>query len=88
MLMYNQFAMSNTQIILLDAKPGDRIRILGLGSKDLTRQKLQQYGLFPGDTGEVLRIAPFDGPILLNVNGREIALGKSVAAEILIEEMP
>ena len=80
--------MNNAPIILLDAKPGDRIRILGLGNKDLTRQKLQQYGLFPGDSGEVLRIAPFDGPILLKINGREIALGKSLAAEILIEEMP
>lgn len=85
--MYNLVSMNMAPVTLLEAKPGDRIRILGLGTKELTRQKLQQYGLFAGDTGVVMRIAPFDGPILLNVNNREIALGKSVAAQILIEEM-
>jgi len=43
--------------------------------------------LFAGDIARVVRIAPFEGPILLNINGREIALGESIAAQILIERI-
>jgi ferrous iron transport protein A len=79
--------MPNHTLFLLEAKPGDQVRIIGLGNRSITRQKLQQYGLFAGDIARVVRIAPFEGPILLNINGREIALGESIAAQILIERI-
>lgn len=79
--------MTIPSLHLLDAKPGENVRILGLGTKASTRQKLQQYGLFAGDIAHVVRIAPFEGPILLNINGREIALGESIAAQILVEKI-
>lgn len=47
--------------------------------------KLRQYGLFIGDEARVLRLAPFEGPILLEVNGREIALGRGIAVRIMVE---
>ncbi|MEN6572091.1 MAG: FeoA family protein [Anaerolineaceae bacterium] len=79
--------MTTTSIHLLEAKPGESVRILGLGTKASMRQKLQQYGLFAGDIARVVRIAPFEGPILLSINGREIALGESIAAQILVEKI-
>jgi Fe2+ transport system protein FeoA len=33
----------------------------------------------------VLRSAPLDGPLLVEVNGREIALGLGVAQSIMVE---
>jgi len=47
--------------------------------------KLAQYGLFPGDKAQVIRLAPLGGPVLLNVSGREIALGRQIAEKILVE---
>jgi ferrous iron transport protein A len=54
------------------------------GGKNL-RARLAQYGLFPGDCLRVLRAAPMKGPLLVEVNGREIALGRGVAEKILVE---
>ena len=47
--------------------------------------KLRQLGLLPGDLARVMRHAPFGGPIMIEVNGRTIALGKGVAAKIAVE---
>lgn len=47
--------------------------------------KLRQYGIFVGDRVRVLRLAPFSGPVLVEVNGREIALGRGIAARIMVE---
>jgi len=49
------------------------------------RKKLKMYGLHVGDRLHVLRVAPLGGPVLIEVNGREIALGRSVAEKILVE---
>lgn len=49
------------------------------------RARLTQYGLFVGDCLRVLRTAPLRGPLLVEVNGREIALGRRVAEKILVE---
>jgi Fe2+ transport system protein FeoA len=56
-----------------------------LSSFDEVRAKLNQYGLYVGDTVRVLRVAPLDGPLLVEVNGREIALGRVLAEKILVE---
>ena len=49
------------------------------------RARLNQYGLYQGDLMRVVRIAPLGGPILIEVNGREIALGREIAEKILVE---
>jgi ferrous iron transport protein A len=54
-------------------------------SFDEVRVKLNQYGLYIGDTVRVLRVAPLGGPLLVEVNGREIALGRGVAEKIFVE---
>lgn len=52
---------------------------------DVLRAKLKTYGLHVGDCLRVLRIAPLGGPLLVEVDGREIALGRTVAEKILVE---
>lgn len=49
------------------------------------RVKLNQYGLFVGDMVKVVRVAPMGGPILVEVNGREVALGRALAEKITVE---
>jgi len=50
--------------------------------------RLLQHGLFAGDRLRVLRAAPLDGPLLIEINGREIALGRGVAVKIQVEVEP
>jgi ferrous iron transport protein A len=67
---------------LLDLPLNAQARLL---SFDEVRVKLNQYGLYVGDVVRVLRVAPLGGPLLVEVNGREIALGRTVAEKILVE---
>jgi len=67
---------------LLDLPLNVQARLL---SFDEVRAKLNQYGLYVGDVVRVLRVAPMGGPLLVEVNGRELALGRAVAEKILVE---
>ena len=70
---------------LLQAQIGSTIRIQSFEGGKALASKLRQYGLFIGDQARVLRVGAFAGPVLLEVNGREIALGRGIAAKIFVE---
>lgn len=73
---------------LLSIEKSAQAKVIGFeGGKGL-QAKLIQYGLYPGDTLRVIRIAPFRGPLLIEVNGREIALGRGIAEKIIVEVIP
>jgi len=74
-------------MVLLDVKKGVWARVLRLDGGANVRDKLTQHGLYPGDCVRVLRAAPLGGPLLVDVNGREIALGRGIAQKILVEEV-
>ncbi len=69
---------------LFDAPKGTWLEVTMLKSEKL-QGKLAGHGLFIGDRLRVLRAAPMDGPLLVEVNGRQIALGREVVKEILVE---
>ena len=52
------------------------------------RNRLSQLGIHPGDVITIIRHAALGGPILIEVHGFQVALGKGVAARILVEEGP
>lgn len=68
---------------LLEVPVGSSVRLKSVD--DALRKKLVQYGLHAGDHLHVLRAAPLGGPLLVEVNGREVALGRAVAEKILVE---
>ena len=49
------------------------------------QRRLAQLGFLPGNRIRIIRSAPFHGPLLLEVEGREIVLGRGVAAHIIVE---
>jgi ferrous iron transport protein A len=69
---------------LVDAKVGEVVRVVGFRGRKLD-SKLLQVGLYPGDRMRLLRLAPLGGPLLVDVGGREMALGRGVARRILVE---
>jgi ferrous iron transport protein A len=79
------FLMSNAMPRLSDISNGTCVRIDSFDGKAGYMIKLNQFGLFPGDLARVLRRAPFGGPLLLEVRGMELALGKSIASCIRVE---
>jgi len=43
-------------------------------------------GIAPGTYTRVIRKAPFGGPVLIEVDGMEIALSREIAAKVMVEE--
>jgi ferrous iron transport protein A len=72
---------------LLDISNGNKAKITGYSGGNRVNDKLVQYGIFIGDTVEVLRTAPFQGPVLLRINGRDIALGQGIATRVQVERV-
>lgn len=77
--------MNNRMARLIDIEKGTQVKITSFEGEPRLTSKLNQFGLYPGDLAMVVRFAPFDGPVLVEVRGMEIALGKSIAACILVE---
>ncbi len=73
-------------MVLLDVEKGKQVRVLSLSGGAGLEDKLTQHGLYPGDCVRVLRTAPMGGPLLVDVHGREIALGRGVAEKIMVED--
>jgi ferrous iron transport protein A len=68
---------------LLNVPDGQQARLVSVSEHML--RKLRQHGLHLGDTLRVLRSAPLGGPLLVEVNGRELALGRTVAEKLFVE---
>ena len=59
-------------------------------SADVLPIKLLELGCLPGNTVELVQVAPLNDPIYINVNGSHIAIRKSLARqiEITLQEDP
>jgi ferrous iron transport protein A len=72
---------------LIEAPYDKELRILSIEGGERVACKLRQLGLMPGEILKVTRAAPLGGPILIEAQGRMIALGRGIAARIIIEEV-
>lgn len=51
------------------------------------RGRLGHMGVHPGDQITVLRHGALGGPVLIEVHGFQVALGRGIAARIWVEEI-
>ena len=70
---------------LLQTPLNTQVKFLATENIPSLMTKLNQYGLYQGDSLRVVRAAPLGGPLLVQVNGREIALGRDIAEKIIVE---
>jgi len=70
---------------ILDLKNGQWVRVVDFRGGRGMQFRLSQLGFLPGNKIRVIRSAPFHGPLLIEVEGREIVLGRGVARHILVE---
>lgn len=72
---------------LLDAPKNVPVRIINFSGGKGVDSKLRQLGLTPGREVKVLRYAPLGGPVMVDVEGRSVALGRGIAARIKVETL-
>jgi len=70
---------------LLNVDNGKWVRVKNFRGGHGIQRRLTQLGFLPGNRVRIIRSAPFHGPLLLEVEGREIVLGRGVAAHIIVE---
>jgi ferrous iron transport protein A len=50
------------------------------------RQRLFQMGIHPGDIITMVRYGALRGPLLIEIHGSQVALGRGIASKIIVEE--
>jgi ferrous iron transport protein A len=77
--------MEGTKMTLYK-KRNCKVRILNITGGKAIQRMLLRMGIGKGDSVLIKRNARFGGPILLEREGMQIALGKGIAECILVEE--
>ena len=62
------------------------VRVVDIQGGWGVRRRLGQLGIHPGDVITVVRYGAFQGPILIQVHGSQVALGRGIASRILVKE--
>ena len=70
---------------LQQLKNGQQARVRDISGGHSLRQRLWQIGLYPGERIRVLRSGFLGGPVLVAVNGSEVAIGQGMARKIEVE---
>lgn len=72
---------------LLQVTNGEWVRVSDLRGGRGMQARLTQLGFLPGNQVRIIRTAPFHGPLLIEIEGREIVLGRGVARHIIVEKI-
>lgn len=72
---------------LLDAPKNIPLNIINYTGGKGVDSKLRQLGLCPGRVVKILRYAPLGGPVMIEVGGRSVAIGRGIAAKIKVEKI-
>ncbi len=72
---------------LIDLNVGNKGKILEIRGGRMVNQRLNDLGLTIGSIVTVKRRAPFAGPIHLLVRGSNLALGRGIAAKIIVQRL-
>jgi ferrous iron transport protein A len=51
------------------------------------RQRLSQMGIHPGDIITMVRYGALRGPLMIEIHGSQVALGRGIASRILVEKL-
>ena len=62
-----------------------RARVIMIDGGHRVRAHLNTLGIHIGDWLTVIERAPFKGPVLVEVNGSRLALGRGIAAKIRVD---
>ena len=84
----NQYHLGTEGVPTLDqAAPGSRCRIRKVNGNGPVFQRLLEMGLLEGTAVWILRVAPLGDPMQIELNGFTLALRKSEAAMMDVDEL-
>jgi len=70
----------------LDAiKENQKVKVIRVSGGWGIRQRLGCLGIHPGDMITIKKSAIMRGPILINIHGNQVALGRGIASRIFVE---
>ncbi len=69
-----------------ELKPGNRCRIRRLSVRDRLGQRLMDMGIYPGLALRVVRNAPLEDPMEVEVEGRFVSLRHAEARFVEVED--
>ena len=73
-------------LLLREVPVGTRVRVLAVNATETDSLKyLQARGILPGSELTVLEAAPMDGPLMLSVDGKEVAVGLLLSEFVIVE---
>ena len=70
---------------LSELPEGTTAKIVTIGGGGIARHQLRELGLFPGDAIRLVRHAAFGGPLLVECRGTQIAIGRGIASNVVVE---
>jgi ferrous iron transport protein A len=62
-----------------------QVRVIMIDGGHRVRAHLNTLGIHVGDWLTVVERAPFRGPVLVEINGTRLALGRGIAAKVQVE---
>lgn len=68
-----------------DLRPGQKARVLSIGTQGVMRQRILDMGITPKVVVELIKVAPLGDPLELSIRGYQLSLRKSDAALIEVE---
>jgi ferrous iron transport protein A len=79
----------DTSSISLDAVPrARRAEIIHLSCDASAIRRLAELGIVVGAVLSLQRSAPLGGPVLVDVQGSHVALGRRLASQVLVRVLP
>ncbi len=70
-----------------ELRPGERARVLTIGTQGAMRQRILDMGITPRVEVALVKVAPLGDPLELTVRGYQLSLRKSEAALIDVERV-
>ena len=72
--------------VISELKPGESATVLAVSATDTEVLKyLQDKNILPGQELKFIEAAPFQGPLTVSVNGKEVALGLSLVDYVIVK---
>ncbi|MCL2549696.1 MAG: ferrous iron transport protein A [Methanimicrococcus sp.] len=72
---------------LNEVKPGRTCKVVNIGGTNILKNRLLCMGVTPGTIIEVVKAAPLGDPLELKIRRYNLALRKSEASDIFIEDV-
>jgi len=70
---------------LSDCNPGKKAKVIDLMVNPTYKKRILDLGMLPGTEVQIVRKAPFGGPIVVQVRGYQVSIRMTEAKNIEIE---